>query len=262
MKMNLTKMLKNLTKWSVKHQPEILQAFGFAAGASALVLTATGTVKAVKEVEEKKPEGKVETVKATAKYYIPAAIAAGVSVGCHISASKVYIKRNAMLTSWGMMAYEKLNKLEEKNAEVLGEKKANKIKEEIAVDEIKRYSANGVKETGHGNTLFIDGITKQVFRSDYAYVQEVVNTLNNYIVNMIAAERGDRHKEGHYPSLWEYETLMGLEETDNANHYGWYDGQLLRVHIWYDKASNGEPIGYIDHKTMYGVRPEYQYIPH
>lgn len=259
MKLSVTGILKRLTKWSVKHEPEILQAMGLAAGATALVLTATGTVKAVREVDEKQPATKADTVKLVAKYYIPAAVAAGTSCAFHIAASRSYIKRNAMLASWGTMMYEKLNKLEDKNVEVLGDKKANEIKDSIASDEIKNRSITDVVETGHGHALFFDGLTGQVIRSDYNYIQTVINNLNAGIANAIAAERGDRSKDAHYPSIWDWETLMGERETDHAHHYGWYDGSLIRVNIRYEKHESGESIGYIDHKTMWMVRPEYMF---
>ena len=260
MKFNVGKVLKNLTKFAVKHQPEILQAMGFATGATALVLTATGTVKAVREIDEKQPATKTETAKIAAKHYIPAAGAAMVSFGFHIAASKSYIKRNTMLASYATMMYDKYNKLEEKNIEVLGDKKANEVKDHIASDEIKHAKLTDVVETGHGHALFLDGLTGQVIRSDYGYIQKVVNDLNAGIANAIAAERGDKSKDAHYPSVWEWETLMGERETNHANHYGWYDGTLIRVNIRYEKHESGESIGYIDHKTLWSIRPEYMYI--
>lgn len=260
MKLSVSKMLKHLTKWGTKHTPEILHAAGFAAGASALVLTATGTVKAVREIDEKKPATKKDAAKLVAKYYIPAGVAALASVTCHTCAAREYIRRNTMLASWGTMMCDKLNKLEEKNVEVLGEKKAQKIQDEMALDELKRTDVSNVIETGHGNTLFVDQLTGQVIRSDYHYIMDLVNKLNYGIANAIAAERGSRTSDGRYPSLWEYEKLMGERETDNANHYGWYDGKLIRITCTYDKADNGEPIGYLRHHTLFGVRPDYLYI--
>lgn len=263
MKMNFSRMIKNLGKWAIKHQPEIMHAMGFAAGASALVLTATGTVKATKAIEVSNAETKAEKVKVGAKYYIPAATAAVTSVVFHTIGIKTYIHRNAMLASWGTMMYDKLNKLEEKNVQVLGEKKSEKIKEELALDELRKTSITNVKETGYGSTLFVDGLTHQVFRSDYSHIMNSINELNSGIANAIAYERGDHRRDGgHYPSLWDYERALNLDETNFANHYGWYDGKLIYVHIYYEKAENGEPIGYIDHKTLYGPRPDSYYINH
>lgn len=264
MKVNFNKVLRNLSKWATKHQPELLQAMGFAAGASALVLTATGTVKTVREIDEKeieKPLTKKEKVAVAAKHYIPATLAAGMSVACHIGASKVYIKRNAMLASWGTMMYDKLNKLEEKNVEVLGEKKAQKIQDELAIDEMRnKYSVNGVIETGHGNTLFYESMLGMMFRSDYHYYMSRLTELNECISNAVAAERGIKtNGPAHYISMMQYEDAQGLRQTEHCQHYGWYDGSLIRVAITWEKADNGEPIGIISHKTMYGVRPEYMF---
>lgn len=261
MKFDLTKILKNITKWSVKHQPEILQAMGFAAGASALVLTATGTIKAVREVDEKQPATKTDTFKIAAKHYIPAAIAAGTSVAFHIGASRTYIKRNTMLASWGTMMYEKLNKLEEKNVEVLGEKKSNQVTDAVATSkDYKNIDVSNAIETGYGHQLFVDELTGQLFRSSIEHVQSVKNNLNEGIANAIATERGDRTKKaGHYPSLWEYMIQMGERDINNSNHYGWYDGSLINFHVTYETHTNGESIGIITHKSMFMIRPEYMY---
>lgn len=264
MKLNFTKMLKSLTKWGVKHQPEILHALGFAAGASALVLTATGTAKAVREVDEKQPATKSETVRVAAKYYIPAGIAAGVSVGFHVAGIRSYAKINKSLAQWGMLMYDRLNKLEEKNIEVLGEKKAQKIKEDIARDEINKYEyfASDVVETGHGNFLFRDMLTGQTIRTDPHYVHKLIDRFNEAIINQKAIEMGNSRNsikgEAYYPSLLNYEIEMGERETSNCQHYKWYD--LLRVHISYEKAQNGEPLGIIDHQTPYMVREEFMHM--
>lgn len=262
MKLNMGKVLKGLTRWGTKHTPEILHALGFAAGASALALTASGTVKAVREIDEKQPATKKDTIKIAAKYYIPAAAAATASVAFHTTAARSYIKRNAMLASWGMTLYDRLNTMEEKNIEVLGEKKSNAVADAVAVEEFNKrnYPVNNAIETGHGNALFFDGLNGQIIRSDYHYILNTLSELNVGIANAIAAERGDPNaRNGHYPSLWNYEQLMGEKETDHCNDYGWYHGQLIRVHISYEKAENGEPIGIISHQSRYTPRPEFMY---
>lgn len=253
MKMNFTKMFKNLSKWAVKHQPELMHAMGFAAGASALVLTATGTVKAVREIDEKelvKPLTKKEKVTTAAKYYIPAVAAAGASVAFHTIGIKTYINRNAMLASWGTMVYDKLNKLEDKNVEMLGEKKADKIKDSIASDAIKNADVTRVKETGHGNCLFIDSLNGQMIRSSAQYINDLINRFNRGIVNQMALERGEKVPHGEecrYPSLYNWELEMGEDETAFSTQMGWYHGQLIHAHIRYDKhEESGEPIGYIE----------------
>lgn len=263
MKLNFTKMLKSLTKWGVKHQPEILHAMGFAAGASALVLTATGTVKAVREVDEKRPATKGETIRVAAKHYIPAAVAAAASMGFHIAGIRTYAIRNKAIMNWGMLMYDRLNKLEEKNVEVLGEKKANQIKESIARDEIKDYQCNysDVIETGHGNFLFRDMLTGQTIRTDPHYVNSLIDKFNAAINNQKAIEMGQNPRkiagDAYYPSLYNYLTEMGERETNHAMTYKWYS--LIYAHISYEKAANGEPIGIIDIKTPYMVREDYMF---
>lgn len=253
MRVNFTRMLKTLSKWAVRHQPEIMHAMGFAAGASALVLTATGTVKAVKDVEEKLPETAktVEKVKVAAKHYIPAIACATASVAFHTIGIKTYINRNAMLASWGTMMYDRLTTLENKNREVLGEKKSQQIQDAIAQDEIKKIDPSTAIDTGHGHCLFIDELNGQLIRSSNDYIQNLVNDFNKAIVNQLALERGERPKgECYYPTVYHWETCMGERETNFNTQKGWFDGDLIRVNISYDKHESGEPVGYIHHVTM------------
>jgi len=261
MKVNLAKLTRNISKWGIKHTPEILHAIGFAAGASAVVLTGVGTVKAVRAYDEQQPATKKETVRVCGKYYIPAGGAMLLSFGCHCMAMRAYIKRNAMLSSWGMMAYDKLARLEEKNVEILGERKATQINDEIAKESVTKFDPLTVVSTGHGDTLFYDQFLNVSYRSDWGFQCSVINDFNQGIAYAMAYERGERDKPpGHYPSIFDYEKAMGLPETTFCNHWGWYDGSYIRTTVTYETASNGEPIGIITHHTMPMPRPEYMHV--
>lgn len=266
MRLNITQVFKDLTKWGIKHQPELFQALGFAAGASALVLTATGTVKAVKEVEEKQPVTKTQTAKVVAKYYIPAGMAAATSFFFHIMASKTYIRRNALLTSWGLSMYDRLQKIEESQIDILGEKKTKEIQDKVAEKEMAPYISNAqdIIDTGYGNQLFIDGTTGQMMRCSVEHVKETFNILNEQIALAIASERGDRvNKPGHYPSHEEYLDLLGggkLRKTNWCRYFGFYSTELIKYLIRYETYEpTGESVGYIDIKTMVAPRSEYIY---
>ena len=254
MKVNFSKALKGLSKWAVRHQPELMHALGFAAGASALVLTATGTAKTVREYDERmadeeKPEPtKAEVAKIAVKNYIPAAIAATSAVVFHTMGIKSYIKRNAMLTAYAMNMYDRLTKIEEKNVEILGEKKAKEIQDAVAVEDVKHMDLTGFKETGHGTCRFIDKWNGQKIMTSATYVHELINRYNEGILNQMAMERGEYIPAGktcHYPSVYNWEMDMGEEVTDFGQHMGWFDGTLIHAHISYEKHESGEPIGFI-----------------
>ena len=251
MRLNFSRMLKHLGKWMVRHQPELMHAMGFAAGASALVLTATGTAKAIREVdetEEVKPMTKADKALVYAKHYIPAGLATVASVTFHVAGIKTYARRNAMLTSLSATMYDRLTKLEEKNMEVLGEKKATQIQDEIAKDGIKGIDISNAKETGHGNCLFKDEYNGQIIRSSATYINDLINTMNRGIINAMAVERGERlpaQETAHYPSLYDWELAMGEDVTTFAPQMGWYNGTLIHAHISYEKHESGEPIGII-----------------
>lgn len=241
MRFNVTKSLKSLVKWGSKHSPELLHVAGFAMGATALVLTATGTVKAVRELDEKEPEKTSDKAVIVAKHLAPAGMAAAVSFAFHVMGVKKFKKMNAVLLTWGTWTADRLKKLEDKEIEILGENKAKKIQEAVDYDKGTELMQNqgafhNIINTGYGDFLFLDHLTGQVFRSEHNAIQRQVNELNARI-------NGSEFIEEN-----EYLEALGERRVDHGDYLGWFD-DLIRIRIDYRKAPNGEPIGHIIHST-------------
>ena len=88
-KPNLQQLMVSTRTAIVKHSPEILMGFGIAGWAVGTVLAVRATPKAVKCIEDAKYEKEddltpVEIVKATWKFYIPAAVTCVAATGCLI----------------------------------------------------------------------------------------------------------------------------------------------------------------------------------
>ena len=107
-KSTVTDLFKSISKWTSKHSPELLTGAGIAAGVTTVVLAVKATPKALQLIEEEKHNQKtdhlkpVDTVKATWKCYIPAALTGTASVACIIGANSVNARRHAALAA----AYE------------------------------------------------------------------------------------------------------------------------------------------------------------
>ena len=88
-----------------KHTPELMIGMGLTGMFSMTVLAVGATPKALRAIEQKKElEGKdkltkVETVKVTWKYYLPAAITGATSAACIIGGNSVHLRRNAALAA-------------------------------------------------------------------------------------------------------------------------------------------------------------------
>ena len=112
-----------------KHSPEILVGVGIAGMLTTVVLAVKATPKALTLIEEKKEEQEVdeltpvETIKATWKCYIPAAVTCVASTACIIGASAVNAKRNAALATAYTLSETALKEYKAKVVETIGEKK-------------------------------------------------------------------------------------------------------------------------------------------
>ena len=136
-KPNISAIMKSAQVWMSKHSPEILTGLGIAGMVTTTVLAVRATPKAIQLIEKKKeeldlkPEDKltvVETVKATWKPYIPAAVTGTASVACLVGASSVNLRRNAALAAAYHLSETALTEYREQVIETIGKnKEKNKL---------------------------------------------------------------------------------------------------------------------------------------
>lgn len=253
--MSASSVFKSIGKTLTKHSPEILTGLGIAGMVSTTVLAVKATPKAVKLIEKEKKAAKVEkltpveTVKATWKCYIPAAVTGTASIACLIGASKVSLKRNAALATAYSLSETALREYKDAVVETVGEKKEKVVKETVAK---KQIAENPVKPseiiiTGKGETLCYDSLCGRYFKSDRNELDRVVNVLNR------------RMRTEMYISLNDFYDEIGLERVEVGYYLGW--------NINKDKISEIE-IDYGAHLTEDGTpcvtigfanRPEYGY---
>ncbi|MBO5319062.1 MAG: hypothetical protein J6B01_04545 [Ruminococcus sp.] len=231
-KLDLSKTLKDLKSVAKKHSPEILIGIGITGMVTTTVLAVKATPKALRAIEEKKREvydgldpvdipsqaipedvklKAGEVVKATWKYYIPAAVTCVGSAACIIGASKVSLARNAALATAYNLSQTALNDYKAQVVETIGEKKEKVIREKVAQETVKKDPV-GKKEiiiTGKGTTRFYDSMGKRRFESDIEAVRKIVNDLNYRMRNEM------------YISLNDFYSELGLENVPVGDILGW-----------------------------------------
>lgn len=220
-KVNMTKLFKDVRAVASKHSPEILTGIGIAGMITTTVLAVRATPKALSLIDQKKteleiePEEKltpVETVKATWKCYIPAAITCVTSVACLIGANSVNARRNAALATAYNLSATALSEYKEKVIETIGEKKERTVREKIAEDQLKKEPLNksSVIITDTGETRFYDNISKRRFTSDIEKIRRIANDLNARMLE------GEDHV-----SLNDFYYELGLEDIGFGDDLGW-----------------------------------------
>lgn len=220
-KLNVAKLLKDVKTIVSQHSPELLTGIGIAGMITTTVLAVRATPKALKLIENKKEElhlepteklTPVETVKATWKCYIPAAVTGVTSVACLIGASSVNARRNAALATAYNLSASALSEYKEKVVETIGEKKEQAIRDKVAEERLKKEPVNksSIIVTGNGTSRFYDDISKRRFTSDIEKIRRIQNDLN---ARMLEGE--------DYVSLNEFYYELGLEGISFGDDLGW-----------------------------------------
>lgn len=237
-KFNFARFLKNAEMVIVKHSPEILTGIGIAGMITTTVLAVGATPKALRLIEEKKKEEgvekltPVETVKATWKCYIPAAVTGVTSTACLIGASSVNARRNAALATAYKLSETALTEYRDKVVETIGEKKEQVIREKIDKDHVENdpVTKKEVIITAKGNTLCYDAISGRYFKSDIDQIKKSINILNRRLLTEM------------YLSLNELYDELDLDHIAVGDDLGWnVDDGLIDPYFSSQLAADGTP---------------------
>lgn len=218
---NFAKLFKDAQSLVSKHSPELLTGIGIAGMITTTVLAVRATPKALELIEAKKEELELdngegltvtETVKATWKCYIPAAVTGVTSVACLIGASSVNARRNAALATAYNLSTTAFAEYKDKVIESIGEKKEEAVRDKVAEERIKKEPVNNsaIIISGNGSTRCFDTITKRRFTSDIESIKKIVNDLNRRMIN------GEDHI-----SLNEFYYELGLDGCEVGDDLGW-----------------------------------------
>ena len=251
-KPDVSKMIKSAQAVLSKHSPEILTGIGVAGLLTTTVLAVRATPKALTLIEEEKKKKHVdkltpvETVKATWKPYIPAAVTGVMATACIIGASSVNAKRNAALATAYTLSETALKEYREKVVETIGEKKEQVIRDNVAKERIEKnpVSNNEVIITEKGNTLCYDSISGRYFRSDIDKIRRAASDLDY------------RLRSEMYVSLNDFYYELGLQTIKMGEELGWnVDQGPITISYSSQLADDGTPCLVMD----YDVAPRYDF---
>lgn len=249
---NVSKFFKDTKMFVTKHSPEILTGIGIAGMVTTTVLAVKATPKALKLIEQKKKEERldeltpIEVVKTTWKCYIPAAVTGVASMTCLIGASSVSVRRNAALATAYKISETALNEYREKVVETIGEKKEKAVRDAVAKDKLEKdpVENRNIIVTGTGTTLCYDPMFGRYFQSDIDKLNKIVNDLNR------------RMRDEMYISLNEFYYEVGLGEVKAGDDIGWnIDRGYIELDFSSQIAADGRPCLVVGFERL----PEYDY---
>lgn len=254
MKTSFKTVLSNAGKAMERHSAEIFLGVGIVGIGTSLVLAVKATPKAMKLIEQKKEEEKVEkltvvdTVKTTWKCYIPTAVTTVATVMCLVKSNSEHTKRTAALATAYEFSRTALEQYKNKVVEVVGEKKADEVREEVAKETAeKAVSQNSsnviVMNNGSDDVLCIDSLSGQTFLSSVDKIAKAENEINYTLLN-----------EG-YTSLNTFYSMLGMDATRLGSELGW-NIDYGKLEIRYNtEINNDKPCLVIE----YNILPRYEY---
>lgn len=241
-----------------KHGPEILMGLGIAGFVGTVITAVSATPKAITLIEERKQEIEeatqekveklppIETVKATWKCYIPAAIMGVASVGCLIGSSSESIRRNTALAAAYTLSETTRKEYKEKVLEQIGPKKEAEIRDAVAKDKLEKVPLNSkeVVVTGKGESRCFDVLSGRRFTSDIEKVRKAENELNR------------RMRDENYISLNDFYCEIGLDPIKIGEDLGWnIETGYIDLHFSAQIDEDDQPSIVLD----YNIAPRYGY---
>jgi hypothetical protein len=218
--MNITPFFKATQRFVIDNSPGILTGFGIAGAVTSAVLTGRAAYRMGFDVSEKYTH-KVPAPKDLAKEYwkdfIPAGVVLAGTVVCIAGATTVSSRRTAAITAAYKLSEELADGYKKKVVETLGAQKEEKMRSELAAEQIQSIGgANSIIIMG-SEVLFHDALSGRIFKQEYTKVEKAVNEINHQINNF------------YHASLTEFYEKIGLSGTIFSDEVGWNSDQLLEV---------------------------------
>ena len=254
-KFNLSQAATNVRNGVVKYTPEILTGFGVAGMITTTVMAVKATPKALRLIEHEKEVLEVEeltpmeTVKATWKCYVPAAVTGAISVACLIGANSINSKRHTLLATAYKLSETAFSEYREKVIETVGEKKEQAVRERVHKDRVEKNppKPSEIIVTKSGDTLCCDYESGRYFKSDIDKIHRAVNMLNKQLLT------------DDYVSLNDFYYLLDLDGTELGARMGWkvtdVGKNLIEINIGSCLTPDGVPCIAIDFR----VPPKYDF---
>jgi Family of unknown function (DUF6353) len=252
--------LRSVSQFTKQNSPAILSGIAVAGVIGTAVLAVKATPKAMERIEEGKfykladdPEAdkkgpfitNVEIVKATWKFYLPAALSGAATIACIVGANTIGARRNAALVAAYALADQTFREYKEHVLEEIGELKERKIHDKMMADHMEKNPPKDgqIIMLPGGDHLIFESISGRYFRSDIEKVRRAENEFNQ---NILTGNVG-------YASLNDWWDLLGLEPTPMGDELGWnFERMLVLRFTSHLNACTSEPclaIGYQDLPT-------------
>lgn len=163
------------------------------------------------------------TVKEMTPTILPPIVMGGITAGCIIGADRISTKRLAVMSAAYTLTETALHDYQNKVEELMGERKAQKIKDAIVQDKVTNnpppQDPTQIVMTGNGDVLCMDNYSGRYFRSSGPKIEHA-------IVKLSADCASDM-----YVSLNDLYDYLGIQQVPMGNDFGWNADDLIHGQI-------------------------------
>ena len=231
--------IRKVGKATVKNSPLILTSFGVVGTATTAVLTGKAAIKArdIIQAHEMDDELRVERwidtgdgkhdiqvyyrertfkekAQLTWRIWAAPVFMGGATISCIIGANTIHTRRNIALATAYAMSEEAAKEFKDKVIDTVGERKVNKIENEITQDKLNKHplpDEENISYTGLGEQLMFDEWTGRYFRASQQEVEKRVNMLNK---QMNIDQRGR--------TVNDFYELLNMSAVPVGDDFGWH----------------------------------------
>jgi hypothetical protein len=180
--------------------------------------------------EKSHPLDKKEKAKLIWQLYIPTTVSTVLTIGCIIGGARIGTKRAAAAYSLLTVSEQAFVEYKEKVVEQIGEKKEQKVRDEIAQDRVNQSSPQaGVVIVSAGQVLCYEMHTGRYFNCDMETIRKAQNTINAKLIREMEA------------SLSDFYYLVGLPPTSYSSGTGWNSDKMLELSFSTVLSDDGRP---------------------
>lgn len=249
----IAEYFRRAERFTVDNSPLILTAVGVSGALATAVLSARAGYQTAYILDEKRASKEFynrgvdptpeltpkEKVEATWWLWIPPAGTAVLTCGAIIMANRISTRRAAALAAAYSLSERTLIEYRDKVREQIGDKKADKIHDDIQQDRVNRDFAESKIVIMEGSEqLCYDSLSGRFFNSTAEDIKWAMNKVNSQINN------------NGYASLGDFYDAIGLPGTAISEELGWNSDKLLDLIITSTVAPSGKAALAIDYRVM------------
>lgn len=218
MKRQLLMSSRQLGRLAIENGPTILTVCASIGVIATAVCTGKAVLKADKALERLEytadtPPTKKEKVKTALPHYIPPFLVGAATITCIVGAHKMHLSKQAAAAAAYALMESRYSDYREKIIEELGEKKEEKIHDQIAQETVLKNppGENGLNviRTRFGDILFMDSFSGRYFYSSYEAVEKAKIRITQIAQSEICV------------SLNDFYQALEIPQTEGGSMLGW-----------------------------------------